>query len=1421
MKYSLFTLFLVFICFSAYGKILRVNFNGSTLSGVDFKLFEDACTYAANGDTIQIYGDVQTQSNSGDFVIKKRLVIQGFGYNFDINSNLQATSLDAPSRIFGNWSITFGPGSENSIIEGLVIISEANFEAIVKIATSNITIRRSAINVLIDNSARQISGLRIESCVVNSLSEFTAQGYPTINTKIVNCILSPNSIQFHKAESTGLIVNCVEMPRGHYYYLGSIGLNSSSFLVKNSIFDYPYPLPNAPNTIWENCFFRSPQPGQLPKGSNNRWGQSYTNLFDMLGGTSMRPGQYLWEDACQGCALFRSTVFDENFYRLKENSPARKAGFDSKGDSTDCGIFGGDPAFRYQLGGVPAIPAIYKLSSTSTEATANPYNVTVSMRSNSSANISRVEYFIDSDPGIGRGTALPITPGMELKDLVIPVNPERLLPCQHTLYVRAKDADGHWSFTYSYTFTNKAVSPTFSPGDYMVQLDGANDYLNLGTWFNLPKFTISFWVKPDRQQTRGAAIAALQNDLYLYANPDVQNNYVLSHLLQFDLAPDKWNYITITVDAATQQRKVYLFGQLIDSNTWAYFPTNGFNLRFGNGGFFPGSYFRGQLDEIKLWNYNLTDDEIYRSMHSVLTGAEAGLAGYWDFNGGCTTEAFDKSPNQRNGTLVNGVVKLPSTVPNVGQQIIPNKGGNTNVVTVKIYDNLFQQGAKARMTRIGFADILADTTIISNDGTVASCSFNLTGKDTGLYNIIVANPDTNVKVYNNSFTVEEFDSTGKISIQILGRNVYRKNTIHKLLIVYQNTGNIDVKAPAFTLKSFEGNYVAYSKEDLIYKWQVLPVLLGNRMSVDYSGFTNSEPVLSPGTIYSKEIFTLDSSPDLGKETEPCDLLNQFILEGVYPNRPDFDGSGGGASLPVPPDNNGHNYIDGCSNPQFMVGYINGELLGHSSNDINWNDIFLPACVEHDKCYQTCYKKPPNGPIDYRPKNICDAEMHRIMEEICNNYSGNKNDCKIAALAYFWGVQLAGKGAFDTNQSYCTGQVGVTNPPPGTGNTYFAPDCKKCLPGQICFSKTPISSYDPNEKIGSSKFQKGSSNLSYLINFENIASATAAAQQVTVIDTLDKSKYDLNTFRFGPFGFSDATFASTYPLQKSFTQNIDLRPKTNLILNVAGRLDTASGIVYWKITSLDPATMMLTEDPYLGFLPPNKNSPEGEGFVSFNVMPRENLATGTPIENKASIIFDYNQPIITNLYTNIIDKTPPQSQVLALNPVQADSNFVVTWSGRDDISGIGSYDIYVSVNDSTFVLWLSGTSDTSAVYPGHPDHTYRFYSIATDRAKNAEIKSLVEATTTVPKGDPLGIPNDPDPKDLFAVYPNPANSEVNVKGQNISSIRIMDTAGRQLYISKNKNVSSAVIDISKFSKGIYLIEVQLSDGQRQVKKLIKI
>ena len=61
------------------------------------------------------------------------------------------------------------------------------------------------------------------------------------------------------------------------------------------------------------------------------------------------------------------------------------------------------------------------------------------------ANINRVEYYIDGDPGYGNGTAVGISSGTNIINQALNINPTSLSQGVHIIGLRARDANGNWS----------------------------------------------------------------------------------------------------------------------------------------------------------------------------------------------------------------------------------------------------------------------------------------------------------------------------------------------------------------------------------------------------------------------------------------------------------------------------------------------------------------------------------------------------------------------------------------------------------------------------------------------------------------------------------------------------------------------------------------------------------------------------------------------------------------------------------------------------------------------------------------------------------------------------------------------------------------------------------------------------------------
>lgn len=296
----------------------------------------------------------------------------------------------------------------------------------------------------------------------------------------------------------------------------------------------------------------------------------------------------------------------------------------------------------------------------------------------------------------------------------------------------------------------------------------------------------------------------------------------------------------------------------------------------------------------------------------------------------------------------------------------------------------------------------------------------------------------------------------------------------------------------------------------------------------------------------------------------------------------------------------------------------------------------------------------------------------------------------------------------------------------------------------------ITARDPNQKTGPAGYGVGdyvapAQSLAYRMDFENLETATAPAQVVTVSDPLS-AHFDWTTFELTEIGFGDELVVVPTDKQQYFEKIVPYSyGGMDFEVHIEAGIHLATGVVFANFYTIDPETE-LPPPVHIGFLPPEDGTGRGQGHVSYVIRPKANLPTGTAIRNVATIQFDFGLKIGTNQVDpldpsqgtdpdkeclNTIDADPPASSVAAL-PASSLTQFLVSWSGDDVGAGVASYDIYVSDNGGDWTLWLAATTDTSAKYDGEVGHTYAFYSNARDNVGHLESPppQADAATTTI-------------------------------------------------------------------------------------------
>lgn len=283
-------------------------------------------------------------------------------------------------------------------------------------------------------------------------------------------------------------------------------------------------------------------------------------------------------------------------------------------------------------------------------------------------------------------------------------------------------------------------------------------------------------------------------------------------------------------------------------------------------------------------------------------------------------------------------------------------------------------------------------------------------------------------------------------------------------------------------------------------------------------------------------------------------------------------------------------------------------------------------------------------------------------------------------------------------------------------------CPRPNPTEILNPGDPNDIIGYNAESGSKYIKEGLVDVGYTIQFENDPEiATASAHQIVVKDTLDGNLFDLSTFAATGVLLGDKRLDLNG--EKSFVKTIDMRTRINVIAEVSLDYDETQGIATWTIRSLDPMTMEETWDYMQGVLPVNYDG-NGQGELYFDIKLREGLADGTEIPNRASIVFDFEEAIITPTWMNTIDNTLPSSEITSIEELN-DTVLRINWSGSDSGSNIYKYALYVQEGEDG--EWSRVVSDTAGVYCDYRyyrDIDYGFCVLATDSAGNVESREWV-------------------------------------------------------------------------------------------------
>ncbi len=1067
--------------------------------------------------------------------------------------------------------------------------------------------------------------------------------------------------------------------------------------------------------------------------------------------------------------------------------------------------------------------------------------------------IVEAEYYIDGDPGFGNGTPIDISSPSEIVnlDIDLPIDTE---PGIHSFYIRTKSDLGLWSISdYRIFKAYVPISTNMVEAEYYIDADpgfgnGTPISFESGSEVNLEAelstlnidpgiHLVGFRIKNDQGRWslvdirtfrvfRSAQVSFVAAEYFIGEDPGVGNGTPVP------ISNDGNNAtINAPVDISgleLGEYVVYVRG-LNQNGSWSLHEVIPFTIceTFGATSVFEIIQFNNTVSFINNSQYA----ESYQ----------------WSFGDGEISDAeepahFYNQPGVYEITLIStnecgaDTSSIEITINSV-DAITTNKGGQGAIVTSSITGNGFEENSIVILCKSdNEALTLTPDTVFFTSSHVLIVVLNLSSAELGFYDVKVIN-ETDTLILIEGYEVIDRIAP-ELDIYITGPAMFRPNRYVNFNITIVNNGNVDALLVPVNI----GN-IPWSDEDGEMNFDVLSgtyidprdteslnesVTQAISEGVDSLFFltpmiTDSSntrqylnaviPSLPPGSNSFQVTFYANQDSQSGPEGDIC--ITGTVSPPYIKNEPSPTASDCAATimdcaikiaLELTP---GGDAIDCIKDVLSTISGLSGEYVG----------IGVPEAVA----------------TGFTGGQVQAGAMSQI---------GSTTSASASAVSAFFtcGSTLLGtvipwtkfgrfaKIAAEIAQGFVVGANNTLTLGGCVVDSYNACTNQDENGGRKqTFKKLrTMTSHDPNAKTGpgivGDNYINGFTTMAYTIQFENIDSADAAAQIVIIIDSLDVSKFDLSTFRFIDYGFGNIIIPVTTE-SNTFTDILDLRPTMPNLLRIDAMLDTLTGIVIWEFTTLDTLTMSLTNDPFDGFLPPNVDSPEGQGFVSFGIELNESVQSGDIIENNSIIIFDTNEPIVTNIWDNGFDDVNPSSQVSPLPAIINDTIFNITWSGTDDASGVRWYDIYASKNDEEYQLIVSHSEDITMFLIGEYGDNYKFYSIATDKAGNVE-----EAPTSFDAETTLEMPNSiweeekptswlaqnfPNPTDgvTTIVYSIDGSQDITLVLEDMLSrpVKILDRGLRQGRIEINEN-------LSELASGIYYLTLY-TDNEQFTRKLI--
>ena len=399
-----------------------------------------------------------------------------------------------------------------------------------------------------------------------------------------------------------------------------------------------------------------------------------------------------------------------------------------------------------------------------------------------------------------------------------------------------------------------------------------------------------------------------------------------------------------------------------------------------------------------------------------------------------------------------------------------------------------------------------------------------------------------------------------------------------------------------------------------------------------------------------------------------------------------------------------------------------------------------------------------------------------------------------------------------------------------GGKLIPPDRPKpSKPGPLDRARTRIRrALDPNEIVGPNgegfnRIVANDEEFMYTIYFENVAEATAPAARVRIDNPLD-TNLRIQSFRMVSFGFADTTFQFNNPpfVQQTFDLGDGFGDQK---IRIMAGTNPDSQKAFFEFTTINPETQGIVSGANDGFLLPNDSTGRGQGFVTYIINAKRDLDPGTVIKNKAAIIFDENEIIETNTWSNTIAGGELHSRVNDL-PEYSSTQFSLSWINETPAYApvVKSFDIYVRnvTANGDWERWIADTKSMGKKFTGIPGNKYEFISQAkSDQSKEVFAVQPDAVTTILNFG---GSVDDGNP----LLFPNPASDATTLAyrspGADVAlRLNITDIQGKEIqsftFTTPGDGIQFLPISIRQLSAGVYVVSLFEGNNKKGYAKLV--